>query len=84
MIRINGELIPEVKRVGKYDLKEVRNNKGGVDLEVYEGDQYVIGFTSTDIRYFDTEAEIDDEILAMEEETYWDNEPEGRMARAGW
>lgn len=84
MIRIKGELIPEVKRVGKYDLKEVRNNKGSVDLEVYEGDQYIIGFTDTDIRYFDTEAEIDAEILAAEEDMYWENEAEGRMARAGW
>lgn len=84
MIRIKGEPIPEVKRVGKYDLKEVRNNKGGVDLEVYEGDQYVIGFTDTDIRYFDTEDEIDAEILAAEEDMYWENEAEGRMARAGW
>lgn len=84
MITIKGKNFPETKTLGKYTLKEVITSFGRLDLEIYTGDEYVIGFIDSSIHDFDTEAEIDAEIKYWEEEMEAENAAEGRMARAGW
>lgn len=84
MITIKGTKIPETKKLGCYDLKEVITSFGRLDLEIYKGDEYIIGFIDCSIHDFDSQEEIDAEIKYWEEEMDAENAAEGRMARAGW
>lgn len=62
MIKIKGVLFPEVKKLGKYTLKETRKGT----LEVYdENAECIIEFIDADIHTFNTLAELEAELEAQ-------------------
>ena len=58
MLKINGVLFPETKKLGQYELKETRAGH----LDVYKAGEYVITFADCGIHTFDTVEELEAEL----------------------